>query len=925
VFERDISGYSQVPSNPRFLQPGAFGKAAESACARIAEQSIARRFEEQVVANADRLAVRTDSVELTYSELNILANRQAHALRALDVRSEQPVAILLGQGAAFVGALLGVLKAGGCFVPLDLVNPPGRNLQMLLDSGARILMTSSEHLTEARSIAAGCCEVLDVDRVSVGDSHNPDVAVAADHLACILFTSGSTGMPKGVMHDHRSLVHNAMRHREAFRITPEDRQTLLYTCSVYGGIRDIFNALLSGASLHTFGVRKRGVDGLAQWLRASRITIYCSVATVFRQLADTLTSREVFSDLRVVKLGGEAAHRRDVELFRSHFPTACALHCGFGSTETGVTCHFFIDAHTSIDGDAVPLGYAATDMDVLLLNDEGEQVAAGDIGEIVIRSRFISRGYWRRPDLNEKVFGCDRSDARIRTYRTGDLGVLRADGCLEHRGRKDGQIKIRGNRVEIAEIEMALRSISSVAHAVVIARRDEQAESYLVAYFVPRGEPLSISEVRRGLAERLPEHMIPTAFVQLESLPQTPNGKVDRLGLPTPGACRPQLEKPYVAPRSTLEQHLAVVWSNLLGIERIGVQDDFFELGGSSLAATRLMARIRADHGQILPLALLFEARTVAALADVIARGHERSSWSPIVPIHPRGRRHPLFCVHPGGGNVLGYQEFTAHLHPDQPVYGIQAYGVVEGQTPHSSVRQMALQYIKAMREIQPAGPYYLGGESFGGIVAYEMACQLVQGGERVAFLFVGDAWPKTIQRWRYLRSCLTYPLQLTRQDWMSLFRKKVLRQRELRVPVKRYLYADNLHRANSLAHREASTHYVPRRYPGVLTLFRALERNYQVQRQEHYFGGPDMGWRTWATDVAIHWMPDTHREMMHGPNARGFAEKLQACLNRAHALEAACDATCPAGIADSTHADDVGAESPVASGTALTVVVNPT
>ena len=842
-----------------------------------------------MVANADRLAIRSDSVELTYAQLNTIANRQAEALQALDVRSEQPVAILLDQGAAFIGALLGVLKAGGCFVPLDPDNPPGRNLQMLADSGARVLMTSGEHLPEARKIAAGCCEVLDVSQVPVGEGRNPDVVVAAGHLACILFTSGSTGKPKGVMHDHRTLVHNALRHQEAFRITPEDRQTLLYTCSVYGGIRDIFNALLSGASLHTFGVRKRGVGRLAQWLLDSKITIYCSVATVFRQLTDALTSREVFSDLRVVKLGGEASHRSDVELFRARFPASCVLHCGFGSTETGVACHFFIDAQTKIERDAVPLGYPATDMEVLLLDGNGEQVAAGEIGEMVIRSRFISRGYWQRPELNEGVFGCDPHDPRLRTYRTGDLGVFRADGCLEHRGRKDNQVKIRGNRIEIAEVETALRSIPGVSHAAAIARNDDKAETYLAAYLVPRGERLSIGEVRRHLAERLPEHMIPTAFVQMQSLPQTPNGKVDRLKLPAPDACRPQLEKPYVAPRTSLEQHLAIIWSQLLGVERVGVEDDFFELGGSSLVANRLMARIRADHGQILPLALLFEARTIAALAKVIARGDKRFKWSPIVPIQPRGTRHPLFCIHPGGGNVLGYQEFIAHLQPDQPVYGIQAFGVAEGQTPHSSVQQMALEYIKAMREIQPAGPYYLGGESFGGIVAYEMACQLVQGGERVAFLFVGDSWPKTIQGGRYLRSCLTYPLQLTRRDWISIFRKAVLRRREdSRLPVKRYLYADELHRANSLAHREASQNYAPRRYPGVVTLFRATERNHEVRRQEHYFGGPDMGWRTCAVEVEVHWMPDVHREMMHGQNARGFANKLQECLDRATAREIA-------------------------------------
>jgi thioesterase domain-containing protein len=694
------------------------------------------------------------------------------------------------------------------------------------------------------------------------------------------------------MHDHRTLVHNALRHKEAFQITPADRQTLLYSCSVYGGIRDILNALLSGASLHTFNVRKRGVQPLADWLLRSRISIYCSVATVFRQLAATLTSREQFPDLRLVKLGGEASHRNDIELFRTHFAPTCRLHCGLGSTETGVVRHFFIDPNTHIDGEAVPLGYAIADMDVVLLNEQGTPVGRGEIGEIVVRSRFIARGYWRRPDLNEQLFGCDPEDARIRTYRTGDLGVLRADGCLEHRGRKDGQIKIRGNRVEVAEVECALRSLKEVAHAAVVVRLDKGGENYLAAYVVARAEPLSIGELRRGLAKRLPEHMLPAAFVELDSMPQTPNGKIDRQALPQPEVFRPELDQAYVAPRNRLEQRQVELWSSLLGIERIGVYDDFFELGGNSLIAVQLVAKIRAEHGILLPLSVLFEARTIAALAGVIAHGHEPSSWSPLVPIQPKGSRTPLFCVHPGGGNVLGYQEFIAHLNPDQPVYGIQAYGVVEGQTPHTSIQQMAVRYIQAMREVQPSGPYYLGGESFGGLVAYEMACQLVQGAERVAFLFIGDAWPKTLERWRYFASCISYPLSLTFNDWQSLFKRKVLRRRESRPAVKRYVYADSLHRINSLAHRQASREFVPKRYPGVVTLFRARERDQHTRRLQHYFGGPEMGWQNSAAAVEVHWMPDVHREMMHGVNAPGFAQTLQACLDKGRIFEGSSVAT---------------------------------
>jgi len=851
------------------------------------EQSIGRCFELHALAQPGRLAISNDGGELTYADLNALADSRAQVLRQLGVQVGEPVAILQEQGAGFVAAMLGVLKAGGCFVPLDPNNPSGRNLQMLQDSGARILVTSAEHLGMAETLAAGGCEVVDVDRIApVVDRQSaraadPCVEVSPDSLACILYTSGSTGRPKGVVHDHRTLVHNALRHHEAFRITPNDRQTLLYTCSVYGGIRDILNALLSGASLHVFNVRKIGVEPLAEWLVRSRITLYCSVATVFRQLAATLTSREQFPDLRLVKLGGEASHRTDIELFRTHFPATCLLHCGLGATETGVVRHFFIDRHTGLDSDAVPLGYPIVDMDVLLLNEQGTPVVPGEVGEIVVRSRFISRGYWRQTELNERVFGVDPADPRLRIFRTGDLGVFRADGCLEHRGRKDGQVKIRGNRVEIAEVESALRGLKGIAHAAVVVRSDHSGDKQLIACFVAREGHFSLGELRRELAAHLPEHMIPAAFVELDSMPQTPNGKIDRQALATREPSRPELSQARVAPANRLEQRLVELWSDLLGIGRPGVQDDFFELGGNSLIAVRLAARIRADHGIRLPLAVLFQARTIAALAQVIARGHEPSSWSPIVPIRPQGRRTPLFCVHPGGGNVLGYQDFIAHLHPDQPVYGIQAYGVVEGQTPHSSIHQMALVYIRAIREIQPSGPYYLGGESFGGLVAYEMACQLVQGGERVAFVFVGDAWPKTVEPLRYFLSCLSYPFTLSWTDWGSLLKRKLLRQHESRPAAKRYVYADSLHRANSLAHRQASRDFVPRRYPGTVTLFRAREQDQHTRRLQHYFGGPEMGWRRAATAVELHWMPDVHREMMHGANASGFAQTLQACIDR--------------------------------------------
>jgi amino acid adenylation domain-containing protein len=851
------------------------------------EQSIARCFEAQADAHAQRLAVCGSTAQLTYGELNVLANRQAHALLERNTTWEQPVALLLDQGTPFISALLGVLKAGGFCVPLDPSNPPARNVRMLQDAGARRLITNQRNLPLAREIIQENCELIDVDALSPQAlSLNPDLPVAPTALACVLYTSGATGQPNGVMHDHRTLLHNVMRHSDGFGITSNDRQTLLYTCSAYGGLRDILNALLNGASLHTFPLKQNGVEGLAEWLCDSRITIYCSVATVFRQLVETLTGREEFPDLRFIKLGGEASHRSDVDRYRNHFPATCRLHCGLSTTETGVARQFFIDHDTSLSDGAVPLGFPVEDVEVQLLDAHSVPVARGEIGEIVIRSRYISRGYLRRPDLNATVLAADTQHPEIRIYRTGDLGVLRSDDCLEHRGRKDAQVKIRGNRIELPAIETALRRLSAVAHAAVIARRDAREETYLVAYVVARGAAPEVGALRAALAARLPDYMIPSAFVWLDHLPQTPDGKIDHQALPAPDASRPDLARVYRAPQTALESSLAALWSDLLGISRVGVEDDFFDLGGNSIIAVRLMAQIRAQHGRSLPISLLFEARTVQQLATVIARGHDQSAWSPLVPIRPSGRRAPLFCIHPGGGNVLGYQEFIGHLDADQPAYGLQAYGVVEGQEPHVSVAEMARLYVRAIREVQPHGAYYLGGESFGGLVAYEMACQLSRAGEQVAFLFLGDVWSVNVphfRRWRYALSCLSYPMTLSWAEWRAFLARKLRKRGLATLPPKRYTYADELHRRNSLAHRRAAREYRPGRFPGRITLFRAREQNHRTRRLQHYFGGAPMCWEALVErGVDVHWMPDVHHEMMHGANARGFARVLQECLDSA-------------------------------------------
>jgi amino acid adenylation domain-containing protein len=851
------------------------------------EVSIAAMFELQAALYPKRPAIGTSAGVLHYDQLNAAANRRARALRALAAPADVPVALLMEQGSAFITAMLAVLKAGHFFVPLDPTVPPDRNAEILRDSGARWVISDAAHLERAAAIAARPCEAINLDAQAAHlRGHNLRRSPMDSDLAYLLYTSGSTGKPKAAIQDQRSVIHNMHRHVRAFAITPADRISLLYGCSVYGAMRDVFNALLNGASIHTYPVRQLGVGRLPRWLIDERITIYASVATVFRQFADAIDARDGFPDLRVIKLGGEAASSKDVDIFRKHFADRCILHCGLGSTETGMACEFPISRDTVVPGPMVPLGYPIDDLEIRLLDEHGNEVRPGEVGEITIRSRYISRGYWRRPELNERVLSCDPDNADLRIYRSGDLAVADAGGCLTHRGRKDFLVKIRGNRVETAEVEAQLQGIDSVAHAAVSARHNDAGELYLAAYVVSRDADPLPSTLRESLAQRLPSHMIPEVFVFMKELPLTLSGKVDRQSLPEPSAERPCVRTAFCAPRTAVEASLASVWGTFLRYERIGVEDDFFDLGGNSLTAVRLIDHVNAQFGQNFTLAILLRAGTIAKMAAIISGEAPHPDWSPLVALRSGGSKPPLFAVHPGGGNVLGYKDFVAFLDPEQPVYGLQAFGVNAANDPHDDIPEMARTYLRYVRSVQATGPYHLGGESFGALVAYEMACQLEESGERVGLVFLGDAWSTNVpeyRKWRFRLSWAGYVLRVTPSEWRKLFLRKILR-RDPPKSVKRYVYADELHRRNSEAHRRASHRFRPRPFRGKVTLFRAGRYDHSVGRLQHYFRTPMMSWPLLAAGgVELYWIDAEHREMMHGMRAMTFARTLQACINKSN------------------------------------------
>ncbi|HKZ07858.1 MAG TPA: non-ribosomal peptide synthetase, partial [Methylomirabilota bacterium] len=587
------------------------------------EGSLVTRFARQVARHGGRLAVKMGTHALTYAELDRAANQIAHTLLARLGSSNEPVALLLPQGPRQVAAVLGALKAGKIYVPLDVAQLPRRLGEIVADSGARLIVTDSPHLGPAREAARGA-HLLDLDERSRDGTHEaPDLAIAPDAGAYIFYTSGSTGAPKGVLDTHRNVLHNVMRYTNTLRFGPDDRLTLLQGPSFSGAVSSLFGALLNGAASFPFDVPREGPEAIAPWLAAEAITIYHSVPALFRHVARHGTSLPA---LRVIRLEGDRATVRDLELFAAHFAEPCVLVNGLGATECGLVRQFFFRPGQPLPGAVAPIGGPVEDMDVVVLGEDGRPAPPGEVGEIAVRSAYLASGYWRRPDLTARRFLPDGERPGVRMYLTGDTGRLHADGMLDYLGRQDGLAKVRGQRVEVTEVEAALLALPGVAEAAVVVREDRPDEPRVVAYLVAGAEGVPpVGTLRRALAQRLPDFMLPGAFVTLPGLPLDDNRKVDRRALPLPPAARPALDRPPVAPRNDDEATIARLWRAALGFEEVGVEDDFFELGGDSLRAAVMLADVRKATGLELGAAAFAEAPTVAAIARRVTAARRRT------------------------------------------------------------------------------------------------------------------------------------------------------------------------------------------------------------------------------------------------------------------------------------------------------------
>jgi amino acid adenylation domain-containing protein len=868
-------------------------------------------FEVQAAATPQAVALVCQGESLTYGELKQQAYQLACYLQSLGVKEETLVGVCLERSLAMIVSLFAILKAGGAYLPLDPNYPTARLTYLLEDAGAGIVITQSK-LRDCFPTTSAQVVCLDQDWQRVLVSNNDLLSQVKSHnLAYVIYTSGSTGHPKGVEIEHHSVVNTLCDLEQRFKVTAQDRILAVSSLSFDLSVYDIFGILGSGGTVVM--PPPEHCPNPELWLELmtqEQVTIWNSAPALMELLIDYLVTnyQPLPPSLRLVLLSGDRISPNLVMQLQNLNSQLQIISLG-GATEASIWSIYYPIDHLISSAKTIPYGRPLNNQSFYVLDAELQLMPVGVTGELYIGGVGVARGYLHRQELTATKFIPDpflkqttlgQRVGRNRLYKTGDLGRYLADGNIEFLGRTDNQVKIRGVRIELGEIETTLLQYPGIKESIVVVSKTEaitansSPQTSLVAYCVLKSNFSITSRRLRGfLCSKLPAHAIPAAFVFLDILPLTPNGKIDRQALAASSVSQIETAKDFLPPQDRLEWQLSQIWSRILSVKPIGRDDNFFELGGNSLLALRLFEQIQSTFGKNLPLATLFQAPTIAQLANLMLERGWSASWSSLVSIQPHGDHSPLFCIHALGGNVLAYRLLAAALGTERPIYGLQARGLDGKQTPLTSVEEMATNYLEEIKLVQPQGPYFLAGHSFGGFVAWEMAQQLTRQGETVAVLALFDTYGPNYQT-QYTKCTLSQWLsihlnninRLSRGEKLAYFQERLEYVLKSKIPQswqQKYSQIVDLILSpeQKLMSRigkfnlAAEKQYTPSVYQGKLTIFRA-----QIRRPYGFFD-PDGGWSGMALGgITVEEIPGDHLSiLLKRENSEILAAKLKAVL----------------------------------------------
>jgi len=887
----------------------------------IGQTPIHQYIESHAAAQPEAIALRFRNQTLTYAALNQRANQLANYLIKTGIKPEDRIAVCVEPALEILIALLGIFKAGAIYVPLDPTHPTERLAAIAADTQPKILLTQAHLVAQLPTIADQvCCLDQDWQQFQTLPTHNPNIEINLEQVAYVVYTSGTTGKPKGVMATYRNLMHYIAVAQREFRFDQRDVMPAIARFTFSITMFELFSPLVAGGTLLILE-REHILDFKRMVQTLQQVTVVHMSPSLWRKLLtyiqETGIDTQTFRQLKHVSSGGDMIPADLLEMMKAMFPTA-EVYVLYGSSEVScMGCFYPVPRDRTITKTRV--GKPFSNVSIRLLDAQQKLVPIGVVGEVYFSGGGITKGYLNREDLTQEKFMMIDGQ---RFYRMGDLGRFDDDGNLELLGRADFQIKLRGIRIEPGEIEFTLRQFPGVREAIVVAR-ELGREKALVAYLVLEQQPPAIAEIRQFLQTKLPDYMVPAAFVVLDAMPVNLNQKIDRLALPAPTLADLATATSFVAPRNDYELRLTQIWETLLGISPIGVQDNFFDIGGDSLQIVSLMTQIEREFGKTLPLSTVLTEPTIEQLAAVLKQSKQSDIHQSIVVLRKGGSKPPIFFIHDGEGETLLYRNLALCLQADHPIYGVQPYSRAGFPMLHTRLEEVVAYYLDQIRNVQPHGPYLLTGLCIGGYIAFEIARKLQNLGEKVAMVALIDTADletpirasvvtqrkdsfvealKSSQHLRRSQRLLTLASIVTRKVYNLTSYELQTRLTKVQAETKLKLLRTYLDRGLTLPSflqnipvryvlKFAEQGYVPDAlYRGEVVLFRSTQKSSIFDGTEvddtpycEIYSDPLLGWEQRVTDgVKVFDVPGGHSSMLQEPNVQVIAHHMQAYINQA-------------------------------------------